>query len=212
MARGGFPGCHNRRSRYRHGYGGFTDDAVELADVIAQLRHELGRAMGDGENSSIRFRADVVELELSLAVEKARAANAGVKLGNRSKDTRSETRAAPPRAGSPPDRLPPALARTRRAPDVDRRRVRRQEDGGHGRRGASGTGAPSTPRPRGATGAPGSRNRHGTRTGPRDDDAAGNRWLDCAAVLLAKPSSSATTPDGALLAPSSFSPAAATPF
>ncbi|MFD9441242.1 trypco2 family protein [Streptomyces sp. NPDC060006] len=46
------------------------DDAVELADLIAKLRSELTRAMLGGEGKDLRFRAETVELELTVAVEK----------------------------------------------------------------------------------------------------------------------------------------------
>lgn len=46
------------------------DDAVELSDLIWQLRHELSRAMWAGENTDLRFKADTVELELTVVVEK----------------------------------------------------------------------------------------------------------------------------------------------
>jgi hypothetical protein len=48
------------------------DDAVELSDVIGQLRNELSRAMWAGENSDLRFEAETVELELTVAVERSR--------------------------------------------------------------------------------------------------------------------------------------------
>lgn len=48
------------------------DDAVDLADLIWQLRHDLSRAMWAGEHSDIRFVAESVDLELSVAVERSR--------------------------------------------------------------------------------------------------------------------------------------------
>src|SRR5262249_59521749 len=48
-----------------------VDDGVELADVIWQLRHELSRAMWAGEHTDLRFEAGPIELELTVAVEKA---------------------------------------------------------------------------------------------------------------------------------------------
>ncbi|MDG4827662.1 hypothetical protein O7635_37965 [Asanoa sp. WMMD1127] len=54
------------------------DDAIELADMIWQLRSELTRAMWGGEGKDLRFKADSVELELTVAVEKAR--EPGVKV------------------------------------------------------------------------------------------------------------------------------------
>ena len=47
------------------------DDAVELSDMIWQLRHELSRAMWAGEHTDLKFRAERVELELAVAVEKS---------------------------------------------------------------------------------------------------------------------------------------------
>ncbi|MFE4690862.1 trypco2 family protein [Streptomyces sp. NPDC056749] len=54
------------------------NDAVELADMIAQLRQELSRAMEDGEDSGLRFKAERVELELTVGVERSR--EPGVKV------------------------------------------------------------------------------------------------------------------------------------
>lgn len=52
--------------------GGPMEDAVELADLIWQLRSELSRAAWGGENKDLRFKAEKVELELTVAVEKSR--------------------------------------------------------------------------------------------------------------------------------------------
>ncbi|MCW6006435.1 hypothetical protein K1W54_17905 [Micromonospora sp. CPCC 205371] len=54
------------------------DDAVELADLIWQLRHELSRAMWAGENADLKFRAESVELELTVGLERVR--EPGVKV------------------------------------------------------------------------------------------------------------------------------------
>ncbi|GGT29615.1 MULTISPECIES: trypco2 family protein [Streptomyces] len=54
------------------------DDAVELADMIAQLRAELSRAMTAGDDSDLRFRAEQVELELTVGIE--RTNEPGVKV------------------------------------------------------------------------------------------------------------------------------------
>ncbi|MEV7177501.1 trypco2 family protein [Kitasatospora sp. NPDC093679] len=54
------------------------DDAVELAEMIAQLRRELSRAMAEGEDAGLRFRAERVELELTVGVE--RSHEPGVKV------------------------------------------------------------------------------------------------------------------------------------
>jgi hypothetical protein len=48
------------------------DGAVELADLISQLRGELSRAMWLGDHGEIRFVPGPVELELTVAVEKNR--------------------------------------------------------------------------------------------------------------------------------------------
>ncbi|MEU9829363.1 trypco2 family protein [Micromonospora chersina] len=47
------------------------DNGIELADLVWQLRHELSRAMWAGEHTDLRFEAGPVELELTVAVEKA---------------------------------------------------------------------------------------------------------------------------------------------
>ncbi|MBT2401122.1 trypco2 family protein [Streptomyces sp. ISL-100] len=54
------------------------DDAVELSDVIAQLRGELSRAMADGVGNGLRFQAEKLELELTVGVERSR--EPGVKV------------------------------------------------------------------------------------------------------------------------------------
>lgn len=56
------------------------DDAVELSDLIWQLRHDLTRAMYSGANTAIKFRAESVELELSVVVERSRDPGIKVKL------------------------------------------------------------------------------------------------------------------------------------
>lgn len=53
-------------------------DAVELADMVAQLRQELSRAMSAGEDADLRFKAERVELELTVGVE--RTHEPGVKV------------------------------------------------------------------------------------------------------------------------------------
>jgi hypothetical protein len=57
-----------------------VDDAVELADVIWQLRHELSRAMWAGENADLRFEAEKVELELTVGVERRRQGDGKVRF------------------------------------------------------------------------------------------------------------------------------------
>lgn len=43
---------------------------MELADLIWKLRSELTRAMFGGEGKDLRFRAESVQLELTVAVER----------------------------------------------------------------------------------------------------------------------------------------------
>ena len=43
---------------------------IELADMIYRLRAELSRAMWSGDNADIRFRADAVDLELTVGLER----------------------------------------------------------------------------------------------------------------------------------------------
>lgn len=54
------------------------DDAVQLADIIWQLRHELSRAMWAGEQADIKFEAETVELELTVGIERSREPGAKV--------------------------------------------------------------------------------------------------------------------------------------
>lgn len=54
--------------------------AVELAELIGQLRAELTTAMSDGENADLRFELGPVELELSVGVEKSMAPGAKVRF------------------------------------------------------------------------------------------------------------------------------------
>ncbi|MFE2475005.1 trypco2 family protein [Streptomyces sp. NPDC059389] len=49
-----------------------------MADMITQLRRELSRAMSDGEESDLKFKAERVELELTVGVE--RTTEPGVKV------------------------------------------------------------------------------------------------------------------------------------
>jgi hypothetical protein len=44
---------------------------IELAEVIGELRRELQAAMNDGEGEQLRFELGPVELEATVAVEKA---------------------------------------------------------------------------------------------------------------------------------------------
>jgi hypothetical protein len=46
------------------------DQAIELSDLIWQLRGELIRAMWGGQHKELRFRAETIELELAIGVER----------------------------------------------------------------------------------------------------------------------------------------------
>lgn len=54
--------------------------AVELAELIGQLRAELTEAMHAGENEDLRFEVGPVELELTVAVTKEAKPGAKVKF------------------------------------------------------------------------------------------------------------------------------------
>lgn len=54
--------------------------AVELADLIGQLRAELTEAMHAGEGEDLRFELGPVELELTVAVTKEAKPGAKVKF------------------------------------------------------------------------------------------------------------------------------------
>ncbi|NBE55604.1 trypco2 family protein [Streptomyces boluensis] len=56
------------------------ENAVELADMIAQLRSEIGQAMADGEGAGLRFRAERLELELTVVVERSKEPGGKVKF------------------------------------------------------------------------------------------------------------------------------------
>ncbi|MEU3553935.1 trypco2 family protein [Streptomyces fragilis] len=56
------------------------DDAVELSQMIAQLRRELSRAMAEGEGADLRFEAEQIELEVSVGVERSREPGAQLKF------------------------------------------------------------------------------------------------------------------------------------
>ena len=87
------------------------DDAVPLADMIWQLRHELSRAMWAGENADLKLEAETVQLELAVGVEKSRDPGVKVKfwvldLNAGSKRTATQTQKItlvlhPIRAGQP---------------------------------------------------------------------------------------------------------------
>jgi hypothetical protein len=61
---------------YRRG----TAVAVELADLIGQLRAELTEAMRSGDGTDLRFEVGPVELELTVAVSKETKPGAKVKI------------------------------------------------------------------------------------------------------------------------------------
>jgi hypothetical protein len=54
--------------------------AVELAELIGQLRVELTEAMRAGEGADLRFEVGPVELELTVAVDKEAKPGAKVKF------------------------------------------------------------------------------------------------------------------------------------
>ncbi|MET9438034.1 trypco2 family protein [Streptomyces sp. NPDC006551] len=56
------------------------ENAVELADMITQLRQELSRAMSEGDHADLRFQAERVELELTVGMEKSREPGAKVRF------------------------------------------------------------------------------------------------------------------------------------
>ncbi|MFC7220132.1 trypco2 family protein [Streptomyces polyrhachis] len=51
-----------------------VENAVELADVIAQLRSELNRAVSEGADQGLRFQLGMVNVELEVVVERSREA------------------------------------------------------------------------------------------------------------------------------------------
>ncbi|MFE2558932.1 trypco2 family protein [Streptomyces sp. NPDC059352] len=53
---------------------------IELADLLASLRSEIGRARLEAANEDVRFRIDSIDLELQVTVEKSAEANAGMKF------------------------------------------------------------------------------------------------------------------------------------
>ncbi|MEV1008196.1 trypco2 family protein [Streptomyces sp. NPDC049881] len=53
---------------------------IELADLLASLRSEIGRARLDAEGADVRFRIDSIDLELQVAVERTAEADAGVRF------------------------------------------------------------------------------------------------------------------------------------
>jgi hypothetical protein len=66
-----------RRSRRLEGN---TAMAVELAELIAQLRTDLAEAMRAGADSELRFELGPVELELTVALAKSSGANGKVRF------------------------------------------------------------------------------------------------------------------------------------
>ncbi|MCW2859145.1 MAG: sle [Actinoallomurus sp.] len=54
--------------------------AVELAELIAQLRMDLAEAMRAGADSELRFELGPVELELTVALAKSSGANGKVRF------------------------------------------------------------------------------------------------------------------------------------
>lgn len=54
--------------------------AIELAELIGQLRSELAQAMQAGEGEDLRFELGPVELELTVAVDKEAKPGAKVRF------------------------------------------------------------------------------------------------------------------------------------
>ncbi|ALO98630.1 hypothetical protein SHL15_7628 [Streptomyces hygroscopicus subsp. limoneus] len=54
--------------------------AIELAELIGQLREELTEVMHTGEDADLRFELGPVELELAVGVEKAAKPGAKVRF------------------------------------------------------------------------------------------------------------------------------------
>jgi hypothetical protein len=89
--------------------------AVELAELIGQLREELAKAMRAGEDAGLRFELGPVELELTLAVGREGGAGGKVRfwvaeLGSDGRVTNAETQritlVLEPRPAGAPDRRP----------------------------------------------------------------------------------------------------------
>jgi hypothetical protein len=53
---------------------------IELADLLASLRSEIGRARLDADGQDVRFGIKSIDLELQVAVEKSAEAKAGVRF------------------------------------------------------------------------------------------------------------------------------------
>ena len=90
-------------------------EGVELAELIQQLRSELDRAMREGREEAVKFECGPVELELTVAVEKAAGtgakvrfwvvdADASAKLGS-TRTQRISMTLTPRGAGAPQDPL-----------------------------------------------------------------------------------------------------------
>ncbi|MGW7529992.1 trypco2 family protein [Streptomyces sp. NPDC054783] len=57
-----------------------SGQSVELSDVIKQLRQELKEAVSAGDGQDLRFELGPVELELTVAIEKAASTGAKVRF------------------------------------------------------------------------------------------------------------------------------------
>ncbi|MCG8418917.1 MAG: hypothetical protein MJE77_13350 [Proteobacteria bacterium] len=57
-----------------------ADDKLPLSETIQTLREELQRSMDHSSESSLRFRVERVEVEISVAVTRGNEGRAGVKL------------------------------------------------------------------------------------------------------------------------------------
>lgn len=89
--------------------------AVELAELIGQLRAELTKAMHSGQEEELRFEVGPVELKLTVAVQRDGAVGAKVKfwvveLGSDVKVSAASTQRIKlmldPRRAGQPDRRP----------------------------------------------------------------------------------------------------------
>jgi Trypsin-co-occurring domain 2 len=95
--------------------------AVELAEMISQLRAELTTAMREGADAELRFEVGPVELELTVVVEKEATPGAKVRfwvveLGADAKAASSTTQhirlTLDPRQPDQPGRRPQIAATT----------------------------------------------------------------------------------------------------
>ncbi|MEE1804153.1 MULTISPECIES: trypco2 family protein [unclassified Streptomyces] len=53
---------------------------IELSELIRELRQELNAAMADGQDEAVRFELGPVEVEATVAVDRAGSANGKVRF------------------------------------------------------------------------------------------------------------------------------------